>query len=235
MSHRRCAFTLVELLVTVSIIGSLVGLLLPAVQAARGAARRVQCASNLRQLGLATAQFCNVHHGQFPRTNHSSRGSWIETLAPYLEDVAQIRVCAEDALADERLAHRGTSYVTNEYLMREVRDDYGMLVSVREIDDLAATSQTLLAMEAAEKEGHLDASYDHAHPSKWFSATSRRFGLTWSYVRQDIKPDRHQGELANYLFVDGHVKGIGYDTVEQCAHIGFNFALPDGAHAPFVR
>ncbi|MCR9293662.1 MAG: DUF1559 domain-containing protein [bacterium] len=81
---QRAAFTLVELLVVIAIIGILVSLLLPAVQTAREAARRMQCSNNLKQLSLALHNYESAYK-RFPAGRNELRHSPHSALLPFIE------------------------------------------------------------------------------------------------------------------------------------------------------
>lgn len=110
MNHHKkihAGFTLVELLVVIAIIGMLVGLLLPAVQQAREAARIMQCGNNLKNLGLASMNHESSTH-KFPSggwhwgftgdpdrgMNRNQPGGWTFSLLPYLEQDALYKLAS---------------------------------------------------------------------------------------------------------------------------------------------
>ena len=86
-NRKRHGFTLVELLVVITIIGILISLLLPAVQAAREAARRMQCANNMKQMGLAMHNYATVWNECFPTGSSGVvwRHGLFSIILPYME------------------------------------------------------------------------------------------------------------------------------------------------------
>ena len=107
---RKSGFTLVELLVVIAIIGILVALLLPAVQAAREAARRTQCVNNMKQLGLAVHNYHDTYpsgaipplylcRGTGATSRNNSQWSWKTLILPFMEQENALQALEMDKYA----------------------------------------------------------------------------------------------------------------------------------------
>jgi prepilin-type N-terminal cleavage/methylation domain-containing protein/prepilin-type processing-associated H-X9-DG protein len=237
---RQRGFTLIELLVVIAVIGLLVGLLLPTVQASRESARRTNCASNLRQVGIAIMRFADNHHERWPETTHTVQPdpvtgkftkAWIYTIAPYMEDVDAIRICPSDQLGHLRLLGKGTSYTLNGYLSKEAP-------RLRRFDNrrkVASTSQTIVAFELSEKKdpglaktgdpANIEVTNDHVHSFKWFDASNINNKLVATYIGNEVAVDRHNG-TSHFLYADGHVEVISVEQIEEWSTRPFDFAKP---------
>jgi prepilin-type N-terminal cleavage/methylation domain-containing protein len=223
---KRVGFTLVELLVVIAIIGTLVALLLPAVQSVRAAARRTQCSSNMRQVGLAMGQFCDAHRGRFPNTSHNKTNneqlSWIYTVAPFMESVDAVRICPDDKKGGERLRERLSSYVMNVYLT-----DEGGSGSVTNRNKLQATSKTLVAFEIADAKA-ATIENDHVHNQGWFTPSNLAAKRVFQRIEGDLATRRH-AEGNHLLFADWRVEFVPAATMESWAATQSptdNFCLP---------
>lgn len=188
--QRSNGFTLVELLVVIAIIGVLVALLLPAVQAAREAARRSQCLNNLKQIGLSM----QMHHdalGQFPVGALGGQGAvWSYYTLPYIEGQNEFDI-ADDGSDGFHWAHNGP------YGERQLATENFINIRLAE----KAFSSYQCPSAGFPSEGQYDISGDNWHvmnrqPSSYIGNAS---GLVFN---QGIKDDKGvpMGTLDGVLF-----------------------------------
>ena len=117
-SHGSAAFTLVELLVVISIIGVLVALMTPAIQAAREASRRTQCANNLRQFGVGLLARAERHEGQLCTGAFDWRRDGAVTEVGWVADLVKQNTPVGSMLCRTNIAQASSTY--NDLLTADV-------------------------------------------------------------------------------------------------------------------
>lgn len=225
-------FSLLEVLACVAIVSALAAFLVAASGLGVMAANRAKCASNLRQIGLAIAQYTADHGGYLPPTTHSSgsqwESAWIYALAPYLDNLHAVRICPADPQRAARLKGGGTSYILNNIVCDPQYGPFGEpLQSFNQVLRLPYPSRVFLAGIIAESRRGAGVQNDHTHAEAWDAG--------WTAFTADIEANRHRtgasnatrtNGSANYLFVDGHVETISAAEMKARFDRGENLARP---------
>ncbi|MHB0946595.1 MAG: prepilin-type N-terminal cleavage/methylation domain-containing protein [Sedimentisphaerales bacterium] len=197
MRKKRNAFTLVELLVVISIIAVLLAILMPSLKKAREQAKKVVCSGNMRQMGVALQCYMQENDCHLP-VGHScnvddSNQYWLKVLCKYLRQDLLFQ-CSADTAKDfvdwnrplaEQTGRRWSSFAIN-----------GLLEPQQGYDSLKKIKKPQYCVYVCEKPSTPNwASVDHIHPDKWLGNIS--------LAKANVAYNRHLGK-SNYLFADGH-------------------------------
>ncbi len=236
--YRRGAFTLMELLIVISIIAVLISILLPALSAARQSARAVECMSNIRQLETAHYAYTLTHNGTMIDVGISHGGThadenttWVKTLQGYwtahqdsgLGTEVQARspldtsphwgpAPAGDPIpGSPAQMRRRTSYGLNDYLTTSAPLGSQRYRSLDVIPNPANTVHVYIMAFEGEYAGA-----DHAHPTGWFKATGP---AAYARASAQVQINAVSGDpgtpnaVSNWGFLDGHVEQVPFSTL----------------------
>ncbi|WP_269524571.1 competence type IV pilus major pilin ComGC [Coraliomargarita parva] len=189
---KNAAFTLIELLMVILIIGVLAGILIPAVGKVRSNATLTSCASNMRQMAVTMSLYANDHKLQFPAHSTPGHGVWSRVLVDtgYIQD-PQVMACPADDYAAE--AERPRSYVYASPAMFPANNRNLATTTM----GFKSPADTFMLIEWHwPKQDYLVNG----------GAAAGRDSMTTSFVM-------HPDGVRNFAFVDGHVERLGIDDM----------------------
>jgi len=198
--RRKSGFTLVELLVVISIVAVLAALTLPAINNARAQSLAVKCASNMQQLGKATLLYASDNGLCLPDSSHGI-DSWTNSLQPYASGTITFKCPADEG------SGRGRTFEINDYLTAAPRGaEYLSACNQSRLVCVQKPSQTVFFMELSKMAG----TPDHLHLADM--GENEGF-FDPSTISSLVGVQRHAGS-ANYLFVDAHAESIKWSDAQ---------------------
>lgn len=206
----RRGWTLIEVLVVVSLITLLMGILLPSLRGARTAAQRMACMANLRSLEQAHWAYLTESNGRMLGTSHS--GSWIRVLRQYSETLLLRSPLDKSPHFEGGIPvdgkYRETSYALNFWLSPDNPAGYGRVEVVRRPSSIV--HYVIKVFEGP------NAIADHVHPQLWYSPIP---GATPGKAALEVQTNAYGGDkgtwdaMSGYGFLDGHAEALRFRQV----------------------